>query len=81
MARIAFMMDKPLRQIGLSGKAFVPMLMGFGCSVPAIMATRTMSNHRDRLLTVILTPLMSCSARLPIYAMIIGVFFNLKSLL
>ncbi len=78
MARIAFMMDKPLRQIGLSGKAFVPMLMGFGCSVPAIMATRTMSNHRDRLLTVILTPLMSCSARLPIYAMIIGVFFQSK---
>ena len=68
MARVAFVMDKLLRKIGLSGRSFVPMLIGFGCSVPAIMATRTLSSERDRKMTILLTPFMSCSAKLPIYA-------------
>ncbi len=68
MARVAFVMDKLLRKIGLSGRSFVPMLIGFGCSVPAIMATRTLSSDRDRKMTILLTPFMSCSAKLPIYA-------------
>ena len=67
MARVAFVMDKLLRKIGLSGRSFVPMLIGFGCSVPAIMATRTLSSERDRKMTILLTPFMSCSAKLPIY--------------
>lgn len=75
MARVAFVMDKLLRKIGLSGRSFVPMLIGFGCSVPAIMATRTLSSERDRKMTVILTPFMSCSAKLPIYGMITAAFF------
>lgn len=75
MARVAFVMDKLLRKIGLSGKSFVPMLIGFGCSVPAIMATRTLSSKRDRMMTIILTPFMSCSAKLPIYGMICSAFF------
>lgn len=75
MARVAFVMDKLLRKIGLSGRSFVPMLIGFGCSVPAIMATRTLSSERDRKMTIILTPFMSCSAKLPIYGMIIAAFF------
>lgn len=75
MARVAFVMDKLLRKIGLSGRSFVPMLIGFGCSVPAIMATRTLSSDRDRKLTIILTPFMSCSAKLPIYGMITAAFF------
>jgi ferrous iron transport protein B len=75
MARVAFVMDKLLRKIGLSGRSFVPMLIGFGCSVPAIMATRTLSSERDRKLTIILTPFMSCSAKLPIYGMITAAFF------
>lgn len=75
MARVAFVMDKLLRKIGLSGKSFVPMLIGFGCSVPAIMATRTLSSNRDRKMTIILTPFMSCSAKLPIYGMICSAFF------
>ena len=75
MARVAFVMDKLLRKIGLSGRSFVPMLIGFGCSVPAIMATRTLSSDRDRKMTIILTPFMSCSAKLPIYAMITSAFF------
>ena len=75
MARVAFVMDKLLRKIGLSGRSFVPMLIGFGCSVPAIMATRTLSSERDRKMTIILTPFMSCSAKLPIYGMITMAFF------
>ena len=75
MARVAFVMDKLLRKIGLSGKSFVPMLIGFGCSVPAIMSTRTLSSERDRKMTIILTPFMSCSAKLPIYSMITLAFF------
>lgn len=75
MARIAFVMDKILRKIGLSGRSFVPMLIGFGCSVPAIMSTRTIPSDRDRKLTIMLTPFMSCSAKLPIYALFTAVFF------
>ena len=75
MARVAFVMDKLLRKLGLSGRSFVPMLIGFGCSVPAIMATRTLSSNRDRKMTIILTPFMSCSAKLPIYGMITAAFF------
>ena len=75
MARVAFVMDKLLRKIGLSGRSFVPMLIGFGCSVPAIMSTRTLSSERDRRMTILLTPFMSCSAKLPIYGMITAAFF------
>ena len=75
MARIAFVMDKLLRKIGLSGRSFVPMLIGFGCSVPAIMSTRTLPSDRDRKMTIFLTPFMSCSAKLPIYALFTAVFF------
>jgi ferrous iron transport protein B len=75
MARVAYMMDKPLRKIGLSGRSFVPMLMGFGCSVPAIMATRTLASERDKKMTILLTPFMSCSAKLPIYALFTAAFF------
>lgn len=75
MARVAFVMDKLLRKIGLSGRSFVPMLIGFGCSVPAIMSTRTLSSERDRKMTILLTPFMSCSAKLPIYTLITSVFF------
>lgn len=76
MARVAFIMDKLLRKIGLSGRSFVPMLIGFGCSVPAIMATRTLPSERDRKLTILLTPFMSCSAKLPIYALFTAAFFT-----
>lgn len=76
MARVAFVMDKLLRKIGLSGRSFVPMLIGFGCSVPAIMATRTLSSERDRRMTIYLTPFMSCSAKLPIYAVFTEAFFS-----
>ncbi|MEE1490924.1 MAG: ferrous iron transport protein B [Massilioclostridium sp.] len=75
MARVAFVMDKLLRKIGLSGRSFVPMLIGFGCSVPAIMATRTLSSKRDQKMTILLTPFMSCSAKLPIYGMFTMAFF------
>ena len=75
MARVAFVMDKLLRKIGLSGRSFVPMLIGFGCSVPAIMATRTLASDRDRKMTILLTPFMSCSAKLPIYAVFTAAFF------
>ncbi len=75
MARVAFVMDKLLRKIGLSGRSFVPMLIGFGCSVPAVMATRTLSSERDRRMTILLVPFMSCSAKLPIYALITAAFF------
>lgn len=75
MARVAFVMDKLLRKIGLSGRSFVPMLIGFGCSVPAIMATRTLSSNRDRKMTILLTPFMSCSAKIPIYTLFSAAFF------
>lgn len=75
MARVAFVMDKLLRKIGLSGRSFVPMLIGFGCSVPAIMSTRTLSSDRDRKMTILLTPYMSCSAKIPIYAVFTAAFF------
>ena len=75
MARVAFVMDKLLRKIGLSGRSFVPMIIGFGCSVPAIMATRTLSSERDRKMTIMLTPYMSCSAKIPIYAVFCSAFF------
>ena len=75
MARVAFVMDGPLRKFGLSGRSFVPMLIGFGCSVPAIMATRTVSSDRDRKMTILLTPYMSCSAKIPIYAVFAAAFF------
>lgn len=78
MARVAFVMDKPLRKIGLSGRSFVPMLIGFGCSVPAIMSTRTLSSERDRKMTILLTPFMSCSAKLPIYSLMVSTFFARK---
>jgi ferrous iron transport protein B len=77
MARAAFLMDRLMHKIGLHGKSFIPMLLGFGCSVPAIMATRTLENRADRLTTIMVTPLMSCGARLPIYALIIPAFFPL----
>ncbi len=76
MARIAFVMDRLLRKIGLSGRSFVPMLIGFGCSVPAILSTRTLPSERDRKMTILLTPFMSCSAKLPIYAFFTAFFFK-----
>lgn len=75
MARAAFIMDKLMHKMGLHGKSFIPLIMGFGCNVPAIMATRTIENRRSRLITMLILPFMSCSARLPIYIMIIGTFF------
>ena len=75
MARVAFVMDKPLRKIGLSGRSFVPLLIGFGCTVPAIMATRTLASDRDRKMTILLTPYMSCPAKIPIYAVFCAAFF------
>ena len=75
MARVAFVMDKLLRKIGLSGKSIVPMLIGFGCTVPAVMATRTLSSERDRVMTILLTPCMSCSAKIPIYGFFSAAFF------
>ncbi|MCI1958356.1 MAG: ferrous iron transport protein B [Clostridia bacterium] len=75
MARVAFVMDKLLRKIGLSGRSFVPMLIGFGCSVPAIMSTRTLASERDRKMTILLIPFMSCSAKVPIYALLTAAFF------
>ena len=81
MARVAFVMDKLLRKIGLSGRSFVPMLVGFGCSVPGIMATRTLSSNRDRKMTILLTPFMSCSAKIPIYTLFAAAFFPGRELL
>lgn len=81
MARVAFIMDKLLRKIGLSGRSIVPMLIGFGCTVPGVMASRTLSSRRDRQMTIILTPFMSCSAKLPIYAFFTSVFFPGKGAL
>jgi ferrous iron transport protein B len=75
MARVSFIMDKLMHRIGLHGKSFIPMLMGFGCNVPAIMATRTLENRKDRILTMMMIPFMSCSARLPVYVLLISAFF------
>lgn len=75
IARVAFFMDKLLRKIGLSGRSIVPMLIGFGCTVPAVMATRTLPSERDRKMTILLTPFMSCTAKLPIYAFFVSAFF------
>ncbi|MDR0473271.1 MAG: ferrous iron transport protein B [Treponema sp.] len=75
MARVAYVMDKPLRKIGLSGRSFVPILMGLGCTVPAVMAARTLASSRDKKMTILLTPFMSCSAKLPIYALFTAAFF------
>ncbi len=76
MARVAFLMDKLMRKMGLSGKAFIPMIVGFGCTVPAIMSARTLESEKDRKLTALLVPLMSCNARLPVYALFASVFFT-----
>lgn len=81
MARIAFVMDRPLRKIGLSGKSFVSMLIGFGCSVPAVMSTRTLSSERDKKMTIMLIPFISCSAKIPIYALFAAAFFERKGVL
>ncbi|MEH2871651.1 ferrous iron transport protein B [Segatella copri] len=78
MARAAFIMDKLMHKMGLHGKSFIPLIMGFGCNVPAVMATRTIESHRSRLITMLILPLMSCSARLPIYIMVIGTFFAIR---
>ena len=75
MARVAFVMDKLFRRFGLSGKSFIPLLMGFGCSVPAVMASRTLENERDRKITIAITPFMSCGAKLPIYLMFAATLF------
>jgi ferrous iron transport protein B len=79
MSRAAFLMDKIMHLIGLHGKSFIPMLMGFGCNVPAIMASRTLESEKDRILTILITPFMSCSARLPIYIILAGAFFGAKA--
>jgi ferrous iron transport protein B len=79
MARSAFLMDKIMHLIGLHGKSFIPMLMGFGCNVPAIMATRTLESEKDRILTILITPFMSCSAKLPVYIILAGAFFGVKA--
>ncbi len=76
MSRAAFIMDRLLRRFGLSGKAFIPMLMGFGCTVPAVMGARTMENEKDRRMTIMLVPFMSCSARLPVYGLLSAAFFG-----
>ena len=81
MARVAFLMDRVMRALGLHGRAFVPMLSGYACAVPAILATRTMERQRDRLLTMLVVPLMTCSARLPVYALLIGAFVPAKKVL
>lgn len=79
MARAAFLMDKIMHLIGLHGKSFIPMLMGFGCNVPAIMATRTLESRKDRILTILITPFMSCSAKLPVYIVLAGTFFGARA--
>ncbi len=76
MARAAFIMDKVMHKVGLHGKSFIPMIIGFGCNVPAIMATRTLENEKDRILTMLINPFMSCSARLPVYVLFVGAFFS-----
>ena len=79
MSRAAFLMDKLMHALGLHGKSFIPMIMGFGCSVPAIMATRTLESERDRKMTILLIPLISCSARLPVYVLFAGAFFDAEA--
>ena len=79
MARVAFVMDKLLRKIGLSGRSIVPMLIGFGCTVPGVMASRTLPSERDRKMTILLTPFMSCTAKLPIYGFFAAAFFPKNS--
>ncbi|MFW6139700.1 MAG: ferrous iron transport protein B, partial [Spirochaetota bacterium] len=79
MARAAFVMDRIMHVIGLHGKSFIPMIMGFGCNVPAIMAARTLGNRKDRILTILINPLMSCSARLPVYVLVAGTFFGARA--
>jgi len=79
MARTAFLMDRVMHMVGLHGKSFIPMLMGFGCNVPAIMATRSLENRKDRILTILITPFMSCSARLPVYIILAGTFFGSRA--
>lgn len=74
MARVAFVMDRLLRKIGLSGRSIVPMLIGFGCTVPAVMATRTVSSDRDRKMSLLLIPFMSCSAKIPVYGILVSAF-------
>src|SRR6185295_10999506 len=81
MARAAFLMDKLMSKCGLSGKSFIPMLSGFACAVPGIMATRVIEDRRDRLATILVTPLMSCSARLPVYSIFIGTFIPHRPLI
>ncbi len=81
IARVAFVMDKLLRKIGLSGRSIVPLLIGFGCTVPAVMSTRTLPSERDRKMTILLTPFMSCTAKLPIYAFFVNAFFPGKGAL
>lgn len=76
MARAAFIMDKIMHKVGLHGKSFIPLIMGFGCNVPAIMATRTIESRSSRIITILINPFMSCSARLPVYVLIIGTFFS-----
>jgi ferrous iron transport protein B len=76
MARAAFIMDRLMHKIGLHGRSFIPMLLGFGCNLPAIMATRTIEDRKDRLVTILVNPFMSCGARLPVYALLIGAFFQ-----
>ncbi len=76
MARVAFIIDKLMHKVGLHGRSFIPLLMGFGCNVPAIMATRTIENRSDRLVTMMILPFMSCSARYPVYILIISAFFT-----
>ncbi len=78
MARIAFIMDRPLRKLGLSGRSFVPMLIGFGCSVPAVMSSRTLTSDRDKKITIMLTPYMSCSAKLPVFTLLTAAFFGVN---
>ena len=81
MARASFIMDRIMHKMGLHGKSFIPMLMGFGCGVPAIMATRTLENRKDRILTMLAIPFMSCSARLPVYVLLISAFLLNKGLI
>ena len=81
MARVAYLMDRVMRSLGLHGRAFVPMLSGFACAIPAIMATRTLERRRDRLLTMMVVPLMTCSARLPVYSLIIAALFPVDDVL
>src|SRR5581483_6936826 len=76
MARAAFLMDRMMGRVGLHGRAFIPLLSSFACAIPGIMATRTIENRRDRLTTILVAPLMTCSARLPVYTLLIGMFFT-----